>query len=151
MFFELGLVIGAFLITSIMFYLNHRFVGHGPLGKLPLLRHIKRLHLIHHRNDYNEKRNKHLILPFWGKTLFGAVFLSLWFISFPFAVGYIAYVFYYGWQHYKIHNHDRDSNCSKHHYIHHRKSINHNFSGTMPFIDKIFRTYYRKPELDNSQ
>jgi len=149
MFFELVLFIFAFFITSIMFYLNHRFVGHGPLGKLPLLRHIKRLHLIHHRNDYNDKRNEYLLLPFWAKVCFGGLFISLWFISFPFAVGYIGYVFYYGWQHYKIHNHDKDSRCSEHHYIHHRKSIKHNFSGTMPFIDKIFRTYYREQLTDN--
>lgn len=144
----LSLVVGGFFFTSLMFYLNHRFVGHGPLGKWPLLHHIRRLHLIHHRNDYNEKRNEHLILPLWAKLLFIAVFILISFISLPFATGYIGYVFYYEWQHHKIHNHDRHSACSTHHYIHHRKSIKHNFSGTMPFIDKIFRTYYRKPLTD---
>jgi len=143
-----SLGIGGFFFTSVMFYLNHRFVGHGPLGKWPLLHHIKRLHLIHHRNDYNEKRNEHLMLPFWARASFLVVFILLcYYASVAFAVGYLTYTLYYGWQHHKIHNDDKTSSCSRHHYIHHRKSIKHNFSGTMPFIDKIFGTYYKK--LDN--
>jgi len=138
MFFILVTV--GFFFTSLMFYLNHRFVGHGPLGKWPLLNHIKRLHLIHHRNDYNEKRNEHLVLPFWGKFLFMVVFFLISFISVPFAVGYIGYVLYYGWLHYKMHNDDQSGYCSRHHYLHHRKSAKHNFSGTMPFIDTLFGT-----------
>jgi sterol desaturase/sphingolipid hydroxylase (fatty acid hydroxylase superfamily) len=129
-----------FFTTSLMFYLNHRFVGHGPLGKWPLLHHIKRLHLIHHRNDYNENRNKHLLLPFWAKLMFIAAFLLISVISLSFATGCIAYVLYYGWLHHKMHNDDQAGYCSKHHYTHHRKSAKHNFSGTMPFIDKLFGT-----------
>jgi sterol desaturase/sphingolipid hydroxylase (fatty acid hydroxylase superfamily) len=141
---EISLVIVGFFFTSVMFYLNHRFVGHGPLGKWPLLHHMKRLHLIHHKNDYNEKRNDHLILPFWSKISFLLVFVLVSIASIPFAVGYISYVFYYSLVHYKIHNGDLESSCGQHHYIHHRKSIKHNFSGTMPFIDKVFGTYYKK-------
>ena len=144
MFFDIGLVIIGFFFTSLMFYLNHRFVGHGPLGKWPLLHHIKRLHLIHHRNDYNEKRNDHLLLPTWAKLSFILTFLLISLVSLPFAVGYICYAFYYEWLHHKMHNDDKTGVCSKHHYTHHRKSIKHNFSGTMPFIDKIFGTYYKK-------
>ncbi len=129
-----------FFVTSLIFYLNHRFVGHGPLGKLPGLNHIKRLHLIHHRNDYNEKRNDHLKLPSWAKLSFIFVFGLICIISPPFATGYLSYVIYYEWMHYKIHNYDKSSACYEHHYAHHRKSIKHNFSGTMPFIDKLFGT-----------
>jgi sterol desaturase/sphingolipid hydroxylase (fatty acid hydroxylase superfamily) len=134
----LGVV--GFFTTSLMFYLNHRFVGHGPLGKWPVLRYIKKMHLIHHRNDYNEKRNDYLFLPLWAKLSFLSVFGLFSLISLPFAIGYISYVFYYEWMHHKIHNHDKSSKCYTHHYIHHRKSIKHNFSGTMPFIDKLFGT-----------
>lgn len=142
MLFGLSLVICGFFFTSLMFYFNHRFIAHGPLGKWPLLRNMRRLHLTHHKNDYNEKRNDHLLLPFWAKLSFMVVFILIsYYISFFFASGYIGYVLYYGWQHHKIHNHDRFSYCSKHHYIHHRKSIKHNFSGTMPFIDILFGTY----------
>ena len=144
MLVEIGLGIAGFFFTSIMFYLNHRFVGHGPLGKWPLLHHIKRLHLIHHKNDYNEKRNEHLSLPFWAKFSFILVFLLASLLSFPFAAGYLGYIFYYGWLHRKMHNDDRSGICSSHHYIHHRKSARHNFSGTMPFIDKIFGTHRGK-------
>jgi len=35
MFVVWGIV--GFFFTSLMFYLNHRFVGHGPLGKWPPL------------------------------------------------------------------------------------------------------------------
>lgn len=133
-----------FFVTSLMFYLNHRFVGHGPLGKWPLLRHIKRLHLIHHRNDYTENRNKYLILPLWSKVLFFISFGLISLISLSFAAGYISYVIYYSWMHYKIHNYDKSSACYKHHYIHHRKSIKHNFSGTMPLLDRLFGTALKK-------
>ena len=143
-FFEIGLGISGFFFTSLMFYLNHRFVGHGPLGKWPLLRHMRRMHLIHHKNDYNEKRNKHLFLPFWAKLLFLGVFLLISLISISFAVGYISYALYYEWLHHRMHNDDQAGSFSKHHYIHHRKSARHNFSGTMPFIDKLFGTYYKK-------
>ena len=134
-----------FFFTSLMFYLNHRFVGHGPLGKWPLLRHIRRLHLKHHKNDYNDSRDEHLVLPIWAKLAFLSVFGLISIISIPFAVGYITYVIYYGWLHYKIHNDDQTGYCSNHHYLHHRKSARHNFSGTMPIIDKIFGT-----KLNNS-
>lgn len=134
------LVVLGFFISSLLFYFNHRFVSHGPLGKLPLLRHMKRLHLVHHKNDYNSKRNEHLLLPFWSKLLFLAVFGLICLFSIPLAVGCISYVFYYEWKHYQIHNGDKSSKCYHHHYLHHRKSARHNFSGTMPIIDKIFGT-----------
>ena len=144
MLFILLLVLG-FFFTSLMFYLNHRFVGHGKLGKWPLLKYIRKMHLIHHRNDYNSKRNNHLKLPLWSKILFFAIFLLISLISIPFALGYFIYVFYYEWLHYKMHNDSQTGWCSRHHFIHHRESAKHNFSGTMPFIDKLFGTYYKKP------
>ena len=142
MIFIFLLVVG-FFFTSLMFYLNHRFVGHGKLGKWPLLKHVRKMHMLHHRNDYNEKRNSYLRLPLWSKSLFFLVFLMISLISVPFAAGYLLYVFYYEWLHYRMHNDDQSSGCSKHHFIHHRKSARHNFSGTMPLIDKIFGTYYK--------
>ena len=75
MYIQISLMVVGFFITSLMFYLNHRFVGHGPLGKWPLLHHMRRLHLIHHKNDYNDNRNSHLRLPFWAKVAFLSVFL----------------------------------------------------------------------------
>lgn len=151
MYSELLLLVVGFFVTSMMFYLNHRFVGHGPLGKWPLLHHIKRLHMIHHRNDYNEKRNDHLLLPPWAKLLFLLVFLLTSLVSVPFALGFILYVAYYGWLHHKIHNDDNSGICSSHHYTHHRKSARHNFSGTMPFLDRLFGTYYKKQLDKNSK
>ena len=143
MLFIFLLVLG-FFFTSLMFYLNHRFVGHGKLGKWPILKYIRRMHLVHHRNDYNDKRNDHLKLPIWSRILFFITFLMVSLISLPFACGYLLYVFYYEWLHYRMHNDDQTGTCSRHHFIHHRKSARHNFSGTMPFIDKIFGTYYQK-------
>ena len=140
---ELVLLICGFFTGSLLFYLNHRFVAHGPLGRLPILRYMKRMHLKHHRYDYTENRNEHLLLPWWGKFLFFLTFLFIAVFSLFFALGIISYVVYYEWMHYKIHNEYRDSKCGKHHYIHHRKSPKHNFSGTMPFIDKIFGTYIK--------
>jgi len=140
MVFALLAVVG-FFFTSLLFYLNHRFVGHGRLGKWPLLKYIRKMHMIHHRNDYNEKRNDHLLLPIGAKALFLLAFLLICLISFPFALGCLAYSLYYEWLHYRMHNDGQEGMCSKHHFIHHRKSARHNFSGTMPFIDKIFGTH----------
>mgnify|MGYP001199319134 FL=1 len=137
------LTVSGFFFTSLLFYLNHRFVGHGPLGKLPLLKYIRKMHMIHHRNDYNEKRNEHLLLPLSAKFLFLLAFLLICLISVPFAIGCLSYSIYYEWLHYKMHNDDQAGVCSRHHYIHHRESSKHNFSGTMPFIDKIFGTYLK--------
>lgn len=145
MYIQISLMVVGFFITSLMFYLNHRFVGHGPLGKWPLLHHMRRLHLIHHKNDYNDKRNSHLRLPFWAKVAFLSVFLLISLASIGFALGYISYVFYYGWLHHKMHNDEQKGVCSRHHFIHHRKSARHNFSGTMPFLDRLFGTKYKKP------
>ena len=149
MYLQITLILAGFFVTSLMFYLNHRFVGHGKLGKWPLLRYIRKMHMIHHRNDYNEKRNQHLLLPLGAKILFVLMFLLISLVSMPFAVGYILYSLYYEWLHYRMHNDDQSGMCSRHHFIHHRKSARHNFSGTMPFIDRLFGTYYKKP-LDNS-
>ena len=142
MVFALLAVVG-FFFTSLLFYLNHRFVGHGRLGKWPLLKYIRKMHMIHHRNDYNEKRNDHLLLPIGAKALFLLAFLLICLVSFPFALGCLAYSLYYEWLHYKMHNDSQEGMCSKHHFIHHRKSARHNFSGTMPFIDKIFGTHLK--------
>lgn len=142
MIFGLLIVFG-FFFTSLLFYLNHRFVGHGPLGKWPLLKYIRKMHMIHHRNDYNDKRNDHLLLPLGAKLLFLVAFFLISLVSFPFALGCLIYSFYYEWLHYRMHNDDQTGICSRHHFIHHRKSARHNFSGTMPFIDKIFGTHLK--------
>lgn len=140
---EIVLVVVGFFLGSFLFYFNHRFVAHGPLGKLPLLKYMRKMHLKHHRYDYTENRNEHLLLPLWGKFLFFLVFLLLSLFSVYFATGMLSYVFYYEWMHYRIHNTRKDTVCGRHHYIHHRKSPRHNFSGTMPIIDKIFGTYLK--------
>tara|TARA_B100000902_G_scaffold115578_1_gene116463 strand:- start:459 stop:890 length:432 start_codon:yes stop_codon:yes gene_type:complete len=140
-----GLTIIGFFMGAMLFYLNHRFVAHGPLGKLPLLKYIRKMHLKHHRYDYTPNRNEHLLLPTWAKILFFLVFLIISSISFYFALGIISYVIYYEWMHYRIHNTHMNTLCGTHHRIHHRQSPRHNFSGTMPFIDKIFGTYLKNP------
>ena len=101
-----GLTIIGFFMGAMLFYLNHRFVAHGP---------------------------------------FFLVFLIISSISFYFALGIISYVIYYEWMHYRIHNTHMNTLCGTHHRIHHRQSPRHNFSGTMPFIDKIFGTYLKNP------
>jgi len=137
------LVVTGFFFTSLLFYLNHRFVGHGRLGKWPLLKYIRKMHMIHHRNDYNDKRNEHLLLPLGAKMLFLLAFLLICLASIPFALGCLTYSLYYEWLHYRMHNDNQKGACSRHHFIHHRKSARHNFSGTMPFIDKIFGTHLK--------
>ncbi len=126
---------------AVAFYLNHRFVMHGKLGKLFFLKKIKRLHAIHHAHPYDRLRNRHLIIPLWGKLLMALLIGVLSLLSFSYAVGVLSFFLLYGYRHYRIHNQDRKSHFYYHHHYHHVYDLSSNYSGVYPVVDKIFKTY----------
>ena len=142
----------AFLLLSfghflavVAVYLNHRFVFHGKLGKLPLLKRAKRLHALHHAHAYTEDRNSYFE-PLWFKVIFfTSLLLVSMLISTPFAFGLLSFAILYAYRHKRIHNQDTTSYFSLHHRHHHSVNPQTNFSGVYPSVDKIFGTIsYKK-------
>ena len=64
LYFTLGHILSALIV-----YLNHRFVFHGSLGRLPLFKASKYLHALHHAHAYDEERNNYFE-PLWVKVSF---------------------------------------------------------------------------------
>ena len=121
-------------------YLNHRFVFHGKLGRLPLLKKTRKLHIKHHLHAYDYERNYHFE-PLWFKILFYCFFTALgFFVNWPFALGLLSFALVYSYRHRSIHNNDKTSHFSTHHYYHHKLDSRKNFSGVYPVMDYIFGT-----------
>lgn len=137
-----ALFLVGYSIATIVWYLNHRFIFHGRLGKLPVLKKFTRLHTLHHQNPYNHRRNKFIFIPWWGHVLLFAVSLPLLFASPACWLGALAFAGVYGWRHYRIHNADASSKHHIHHAVHHLIEPNANFSGVHPIVDRLFGTDY---------
>jgi len=126
-------------LTAFGFYFNHRFVLHGKLGKLPLLKNGKRLHALHHANPYGKEAFKNINIPSYIVLLIFSIFALCAVVSIPLALGCISMFFYYEIVHRLIHSYDDWSFIHKHHKKHH-ENPRVNFSGTQPWIDRIFNT-----------
>lgn len=133
------------IVSSLLVYFNHRIIFHGKLGKLPILRDLRKLHMEHHRHAYDDERNKHFE-PAWVTILLFAIMGAIGiFINTPFALGMVSFAALYAYRHKRIHNEDKDSVFSIHHRHHHKRNARKNFSGVYPAIDRVFGTY-EKPE-----
>ncbi len=131
--------LGHFLAATAV-YLNHRFVFHGKLGRLPILRYFRRLHTLHHAHAYDEQRNEYFE-PLWFKLLFFCLlFFTGIMISLPFTFGLLSFGILYSYRHFSIHNDDTESHFATHHKIHHCIDHRVNFSGIYPQIDVFFGT-----------
>jgi sterol desaturase/sphingolipid hydroxylase (fatty acid hydroxylase superfamily) len=128
-------------LSSLLVYLNHRFVLHGKLGKLPLLKDFRQLHIAHHRHAYDDERNLHFE-PLW---LTGSLFFIIGgigvLVNGYLALGMASFAGLYAYRHKRIHNKDESSYFSKHHRYHHTRNGRVNFSGIYPWIDKLFGTF----------
>lgn len=127
------------IFAALAVYFNHRFVFHGNLGKLPVLRRLKRLHSFHHAHAYDDKRNN-FFEPAWAIVLLSAVILAISILNLPLGLGIWSFGILYLIRHRAIHNKDFSSKFSIHHQLHHLKHPRKNFSGIYPFIDTIFGT-----------
>jgi sterol desaturase/sphingolipid hydroxylase (fatty acid hydroxylase superfamily) len=134
-YFVLGHILSALIV-----YLNHRFVFHGKLGKLPILKITKRLHALHHKHAYDDERNSYFE-PLWVKVSFYCFLLLVGsLVNWSFSLGLLSFGLLYAFRHKKIHNEDRSSYFSVHHWYHHTVSTKCNYSGIYPSIDYLFGT-----------
>ena len=137
--FVITLLFGHY-VAAIAIYLNHRFVFHGRLGKLPLLRKARKLHLKHHAHAYSEDRNQYFE-PLWFKVTFiGLIFITGVFLNLAFTLGIVSFSLLYAYRHKSIHNEDKLSYFSIHHRYHHMVDPKTNYSGVYPTIDYVFQT-----------
>ena len=124
---------------ALVVYLNHRFIFHTKLGDKFFFKKLKRLHAMHHKHSYDDKRNEFILVPFKFQIILFLIVALIAVINLYFAIGIISFSALYSYRHFAIHNDDNSSKFYIHHNIHH-KNIKYNFSGIYPFIDTIFGT-----------
>jgi sterol desaturase/sphingolipid hydroxylase (fatty acid hydroxylase superfamily) len=76
--------------------------------------------------------------PSWGKAIVAVSCLSLYAaFGLEFVAGLVLYFLYYEIRHQRAHRRE----WVKHHMDHHFSDPHSNFSGMVPTIDRIFKTY----------
>jgi hypothetical protein len=139
-FFNLMVAFSLGHFTSVLaVYLNHRFVFHGRLGRLPILRKFRKLHIKHHLCAYNDDKEEYFEPP-WVKVVFFILVVIVGFISAPFSLGLLSFGALYAYRHKRIHSVDKTSKFSLHHAYHHKVDSRVNYSGVYPIIDYFFGT-----------
>ncbi len=133
-------LIGHF-IAALAVYLNHRFVLHGNLRRVPFLKPLARLHGLHHANLDENNVDKYIFMPWWSKLSFYALMILFAFINIPFTIGIISFALLYQYRHWSIHHSDDTSKFYYHHHYHHCVDVKKNLSGIYPVLDKVFQTY----------
>jgi len=136
------LIVVGHLIAAVLFYLNHRYVFHGWLGNLKILKSWKKVHTMHHKNDYNSQWKKYALIPWWGwMGLSAACFAIGYFTHAFFGVGIFSYILSYEVTHYYLHKYPKKHYLNQFHHHHHRKDAKKNFATFWTIIDRIFRTH----------
>ena len=130
------LIIIGHISGGLAFYFTHRFVFHGRLGKLPILRKIRTIHIKHHAKPESLER---AIFPLWSKILIAFFMVAIGFINLPFTLGVCSFFPVYSHRHWKAHN-GSNAYWAKHHMYHHLKDPQSNFGGIYPILDRVFGT-----------
>ena len=140
MFIEIAkiilLLIAGHCLGSLIFYCTHRFIFHGNLGKLPILKMLRKIHTIHHANPHDLEK---AFFPSWSKPIIGAVMIGVGILNLPLAIGVCSFFPVYAYRHWKAHN-GSDAHWARHHMSHHLENPRANFGGIYPIVDVIFRT-----------
>tara|TARA_Y100001963_G_scaffold160093_1_gene267751 strand:- start:3583 stop:4032 length:450 start_codon:yes stop_codon:yes gene_type:complete len=131
------LVIAGHIFGAYVFYFFHRYIFHGSLGDHVLLRSWKNIHTMHHARPEDPST---FFFPVWASILIWSLTIACMLVSPPFFLGVMSFFPVYSYRHRKSHM-GHDSTASKHHMSHHNVKPRANFSGTYPFIDKVFGTY----------
>ncbi len=130
------LVFAGHCFGALLFYFVHRFIFHGNLGKLPLLKLLRRIHTQHHAKPHNLEK---AFFPNWSKPIIVLAMLIVGFANIYFAIGVSSFFPVYAYRHWKAHNGSK-AYWARHHMTHHLKHPNKNFGGIYPIIDSLFRT-----------
>ena len=163
-------ILGAagFFTGSAAFYFVHRFVFHSkkesrlyrflfnrwnPLA--PIARWGREIHKRHHVEHIRSKKKGvseelNMFFPWRVKLFMFSVVAGLFVASPAFALGVVSFFPFYSYRHTMVHRlHSSGKPLKKwmiHHLYHHEKNPNVNHSGTIPFIDKVFRSNEEPPE-----
>jgi hypothetical protein len=110
----------------------HRFIFHGKLGRLPVLKYIRKIHTMHHARPSDLEK---AFFPNWVKVMIAAIMIAVVFISLPLAIGVCSFFPVYAHRHWTAHD-GAKTNWAIHHMNHHLV----NSGGIYPVIDVIFGT-----------
>jgi len=135
------LFLGGHTIAALSFYSFHRFIFHGPLGKLPVLRHWKAQHIAHHANPEDPG---HFFFPWWANAIIWAGTAAMTLAVPAFGLGLFSFFGVYAYRHRKAHL-GTQSRWAHHHMNHHFKFPQANFSGTYPIFDKLLGSHKLVP------
>ena len=159
---SLALATCGWLSGAFIFYSLHRWVFHSKKKSLAykiifhkwnplkgLAQKSRRTHAIHHKETfkYGQDIVDHMatFFPSWGKAIVTVSCLSLYAaFGLEFVAGLVLYFLYYEIRHQRAHTlyHSGDRReWVKHHMDHHFSDPHSNFSGMVPTIDRIFKTY----------
>ena len=137
LFTSLLVLVAGHLSGAYMFYFFHRYIFHGKLGKLPVLKRWKAIHTQHHRTPEDPGS---FFFPWWANIIIWSFAGSLFYLSPVFSLGMFSFFATYTYRHRSAHQ-GSETPSALHHMSHHRKNPLSNFSGTYPFIDRVFGTY----------
>ena len=126
------------IVGTLIFYFTHRFIFHGSLGRLPILKQIRKMHTMHHARPQDLEK---AFFPHWAKALIALTVVCVGMISVPFTFGICTFFPVYTYRHWKAHN-GSSARWAKHHMHHHLVDPRTNFGGIYPIVDAIFRTSF---------
>jgi len=132
----LALLLVGHALGALSFYFTHRFIFHGKLGRLPILKIIRKIHIEHHAKPYDLEK---AFFPTWSKPIIALIMIGVGFVSPPLALGICSFFPVYAYRHWKAHN-GSNAYWAKHHMHHHLKNPKANYGGIYPIFDSIFRT-----------
>lgn len=155
----MGLVVGGFVVWTLIEYVLHRYVFHWykdtPRGR----RVHFLLHGVHH--DYPNDTDR-LVMPLLTSVPLAVIFYGLFYAMFgelryvePFYAGFaIGYLVYDG-THYALHHFKQTTRVGKllkrHHMLHHHADHDGGFGVSSPLWDYVFRTMPQVKKLGSTR
>ncbi len=131
------LFLGGHVIGALSFYFFHRFIFHGTLGKLPVLRSWKAQHTAHHASPEDPG---HFFFPAWANAIIWVGTAAMAWVVPAFGLGLFSFFGVYAYRHRKAHL-GTQSRWAHHHMSHHFANPRANFSGTYPIFDMFLGSY----------
>lgn len=129
--------ISGHIFSVFMLYFNHRFILHGFLGKMKLLKRARYLHALHHKNAYTERES--IRTPISITVILAVMICIVMKLQIFCGLGIASAWLYYEVMHNWLHGGGRFTKLGRLHETHHRRP-HKNFSGIHPWLDVLFGT-----------
>ena len=134
---QLILFTGGHAAGALLFYFFHRVIFHGPLAKYPVFKQWAAIHTRHHGTPGDPGS---FFFPWWANAAIGVFTVTVFFLTPAFSLGMVSFFALYAYRHRAAHN-GSTAHWAQHHQSHHFAKPRANFSGSYPFVDKLFGTY----------